>query len=90
MGTLALIAFGLTVVLAIVGAIGYLSYANSVAQDSAKILAGDTSAAQHLGETTGNFIVDEVTSAVYMAIIIAVAAAIGVPAVILKALGGKR
>jgi hypothetical protein len=79
----------LSVVLAIVGAIGYLSFANSVAQDSAKIASGDSSAAQHLGETTGNYIADEVTSAAYTAIIIAILAAIGVPAVILKALGGS-
>jgi hypothetical protein len=89
MGTIALIALGLSVVLGIFGAIGFLSFAGSVMQDSARIATGDSSAAQHLGETTANYVADEVQWTVYMVLIVAILGAIGVPAVILKALGGR-
>ena len=75
MGIKALIALCLSIFLTVVGVVGYIgdvSYANSVAQDTTKIVQGDNSAAQHLGETTTDYAAGSIQDAIYIALIVAV------------------
>jgi hypothetical protein len=72
MGIKAIIAACLGIAFTLFAVVGYIedvSFVGSIAQDSAKIAQGDNSAAQHLGETTGNYLSGTVQGIVFAAIV---------------------